>query len=108
MAKHPRKKKSGTQDPRPQGRQNAFSGAKLEFLELQKDEFLDSHDRGAFYTRISKEFIQRFGYDLDGGSDGPGPTEIDPMLSPEEQEQESERRAKFYQDLREVSYILNR
>lgn len=76
----------------------------LEFLESLKDEFVDSHDRGAFYTRIAKEFIQRFGYNTDDNDEEAGPTEIDPTLSPEEQEQESEQRATFYQNLREVSY----
>jgi len=100
MARHPRKKKN----TRPQGRQNAFCGMTLEFLESLKDEFVDSHDRGAFYTRIAKEFIQRFGYNTDDNDEEAGPTEIDPTLSPEEQEQESEQRATFYQNLREVSY----
>ena len=77
---------------------------KLEFLESLKDTFLDSHDRGAFYTRIAKEFIQRFGYNTDDDDKEEGPTEIDPTLSSEEQEQESERRAKFYQNLHDVSY----
>ena len=103
MARHPRKKKDNT---RPQGRQNAFCGMKLEFLELLKDDFIDSHDRSAFYTRIAKEFIQRFGYNMDDNDKEAGLTEIDPTLSPEEQEQESERRAKFYKNLREVSYCL--
>ena len=98
---------------RPQGRQNAFSGVKLDFLESHKDEFLDSTDRGAFYTFVAKAFIQRFGYNLDieanpepgDDEDGDGDEEIDSSLPLEERNQESDRRSKFYRELREVSGI---
>jgi hypothetical protein len=96
---------------RPQGRQNAFSGVKLAFLESYKDQFLESTDRGAFYTRVAKMFLGKFGYNLsteenppidDENTDATG--ENDPALqTPEEQEQDNEHRNKIYRELREVS-----
>jgi hypothetical protein len=49
---------------RPQGRQNTFTGVKLEFLENYKDQFLGSTDHGAFYTMVAKRFLEKFGYSL--------------------------------------------
>ena len=96
---------------RPQGRQNAFTGIKLEFLESYKDKFLESTDRGAFYTMVAKRFLDKFGYSLateesssvDGeGVDATG--EDDPAhQTPEEQERDNEHRNKIYRELREVS-----
>jgi hypothetical protein len=98
-------------EPRPQGRQNAFAGAKLEFLDSHKDEFLDSTDRGGFYTSITKTFIQKFGYcpgdDGDEEDEGGGPPdEIDTSLPVEEQEKEAERCEKLYRNLRDISPLL--
>jgi hypothetical protein len=96
------------------GRNNTFSGVKLEFLETFKDQFLGSLDRGAFYELVSKEFIEKFGYDLPIG-DNPEPDdaddkhtkkEIDPSLSIEEQKIESDRRSALYRGLQKVSQLL--
>jgi len=109
MAKQ-KTKRSG--NSRPQGRQNAFSGVKLEFLESYKDRFLASMDRGAFYTLVAKSFIEHFGYNLaieenPGICDEDAPGENDPELqSPEELEQDVERQNSFYRELREVSEII--
>ena len=99
---------------RTQGQQNAFSGIKLEFLESYKDRFIDSTDRGAFYTLVAKAFIQRFGYNLaiennpepDDDDDEHTPDDIDPLLPRDEQNLESDRRNGFYRELREVRNIL--
>ncbi|SRR5260221_14160707 len=95
------------------GRQNAFNGAKLDFLDSYKDNFLSSRDRGGFYTMVAKEFIQRFGYNL-AIEDNPGPNDdtdkhipkgIDPLLSQDEQNKESDRQNAFYRELRDVSHL---
>ena len=96
---------------RPQGRQNAFSGGKLTFLESYKDVFLETTDRGAFYTMVSKKFLERFGYTLSADEDPPANDENadatgenDPALQTlEEQECDNEHRNKIYRELREVS-----
>jgi hypothetical protein len=97
--------------PRSQGRQNAFSGPKLEFLESYKDQFLETTDRGGFYTMVAKTFLEKFGYTLstednptvdDDSIDATG--ENDPALqTPEEQERDNELRNKTYRELRDVS-----
>jgi hypothetical protein len=105
------KKLSG--ELRPQGRQNTFSGVKLDFLESHKDAFLDCTNRGAFYTFVAKVFIQHFGYNLDfeanpepgDDEDGDGDEEIDSSLPLEERNQESDQRSKFYHELHDVSGI---
>lgn len=99
---------------RPQGRQNAFGGIKLAFLESYKDQFLDSTDRGAFYTMVAKTFLEKFGYSLpmeenptveDENVDAAG--ESDPALqTPEEQERDNEQRNKIYRELRDVSICV--
>ena len=96
---------------KPQGRQNAFSGAKLAFLETYKDQFLESTDRGAFYTMVTKMFLEKFGYTSstnesstidDENVDAAG--ENDPALQTrEEEERDNEYRNKIYHELREVS-----
>lgn len=89
------KGKKAAVEPRSQGCQNVFSGAKLDFLESYKDQFLDSTDCGAFYTFISKTFIERFGYNLaievnpnPDDDDVLTPKEINTSLSEEEQNKE--------------------
>jgi hypothetical protein len=96
---------------RSQGRQNAFSGIKLAFLEAYKDQFLETTDCGAFYTMVAKTFLERFGYALaaeenptvdDENVDATG--ENDPALqTPEEQEWDNDHRNKIYRELRDVS-----
>jgi hypothetical protein len=109
-----KKKKSQGIGPRAQGRQNAFSGAKLEFLESFKEQFIETKDRGAFYTKVSKAFIEKFGYNLatevnpePEDNNDLTPEEIDTSLPIEEQNKESDRRSQFYRELREVSNILH-
>jgi hypothetical protein len=92
-----KKKKSQGIGPRAQGRQNAFSGAKLEFLESFKEQFIETKDRGAFYTKVSKAFIEKFGYNLatevnpePEDNNDLTPEEIDTSLPIEEQNKESD------------------
>jgi len=66
---------------RQQGRQNAFSGVKLELLESHKDKFLNSTNCGPFYMLVAKAFIQQFGYDL-GIENNPEPDNDDGNLTP--------------------------
>jgi hypothetical protein len=103
--------------PRKQGRQNAFSGVKLEFLDSYKDAFLDSvNDRAAFYNRVASEFIDRFGHDLpieenpepDDGNNKHTPRYIDASLSLEEQNLEADRWNSFKDELCAVSHLLHR
>jgi hypothetical protein len=97
--------------PRQQGRQNAFNGMKLKFLESFKEQFLGSADRGAFYTMVAKKFLERYGYSLPIEEDPPADDEsidatgeVDPILqTQEEQERDNENRNKTYRELREVS-----
>ena len=99
-----------------QGRHNAFSGAKLDFLVSFKDQFINSTDRGGFYTLVTKGFTQRFGYDLateanpgpDDADDKHTPEDIDPLLPPAEQNKESDRRNKLYHELHKVSHLLHK
>ena len=105
-----RKGKKAAVEHRPQGCQNAFSGAKLDFLESYKDQFLDSTDRGAFYTFVSKAFIEWFGYNLaieanpdPDDDDMLTPGEINSLLSEEEQNKESDQRYVLYYELCNVS-----
>jgi hypothetical protein len=101
-------------NPRPQGRQNAFSGEKLTFLESYKDQFLESADRGAFYTMVAKSFLGKFGYTLAAEENPTGDErdtdamgEVDPTLqTPEEQERDNEHRNEIYRELREVSNFV--
>jgi len=103
MPRASKRKKSEGIGPWMQGRQNTFSGAKLEFLESYKDQFVETIDRGPFYMLVSKAFIERFGYNLaieanpepDNDDDDLTPEEIDTSLSVEEQNKESDRRSKF-------------
>jgi hypothetical protein len=96
-----------------QGRQNAFSGTKLCFLDSHKDEFLSSTDRSEFYTTVSKRFIRRFGYKLameenpepDDDSDKHTLNVVDPLLPPDEQNKESDEQRAFYDELRKVSHL---
>lgn len=98
-----------------QGRQNAFSGVKLELLDSYKDEFLKSStDHGGFYTRVAKVFIQRFGYDLaiekNPKPDDDGkltPEDINTLLPLDQQNLESKRRNGIYHELRDVSHLLH-
>ena len=99
---------------RPQGRQNTFTGAKLTFLESYKTQFLESADHGAFYIMVAKTFLERFGYSLateenptidDEIIDATG--ENDPALqTPEEQERDNEHRNKIYRNLQNVSNCI--
>ena len=109
------KKQQG--EPRRQGRQNAFSGVKLEFLDSYKDAFLNSvNDRAGFYNRVASDFIARFGHDLpieenpelDDGNDKHTPGYIDASLSLEEHNLEANRRNSFKNELRAVSHLLHR
>ncbi|KAF8221621.1 hypothetical protein L208DRAFT_1530669 [Tricholoma matsutake] len=103
-----KKKKSKVVGLWAQGRQNAFSGAKLEFLESYKNQFNETRDHGPFYMKVSKAFIERFGYNLamevnpepDDDKDLT-PDEIDTSLPVEEQNKESNQRSQFYRELRE-------
>ena len=100
---------------RPQGRQNAFSGIKLAFLESYKDRFLKSTDRGAFYTMVAKGFLEKFRYSLpaeedptvdDKNVDAAG--DNDPALqTSEEQSWDNEHHNKIYRELREVSIVFD-
>jgi hypothetical protein len=100
-----------SENRRPQGRQNAFSGPKLAFLESYKEQFLASMDRGAFYTMVAKRFIEKFGYSQsaeenptadDESVDAAG--ENDPAFQTrDEQERDNELRNKLYRELRDVS-----
>jgi hypothetical protein len=89
---------------RPQGRQNAFSGVKLAFLESYKDQFLESTDCGGFYTMVAKKFLERFGYTL--------PIEENPTIDDESVDatgdndpalQTPEEHNKIYHELWDVS-----
>jgi len=85
-------------EPRQQGRQNAFSGVKLELLKSYKDQFLNSTDHGEIYTLVAKAFIQWFGYNLeieenpepDNDNDKLTPKGVDPLLPLDQQNIESE------------------
>lgn len=102
-------------EPKQQGRQNAFSGVKLELLDSYKDQFLVSTDRGGFYTLVAKVFIQRFGYDLaieknpkpDDDNGKLTPEDINPLLPLDQQNLESKRRSQIYRELRDVSQLLH-
>ena len=109
------KKQQG--EPRRQGRQNAFSGVKLVFLDLYKDVFLDSvNDRASFYNLVVSDFIDKFGHDLpieenpepDDGNDEHTPRYIDASLSLEEHNLEANRRNSFKDELRTVSHLVRR
>ena len=99
-----------------QGRHNAFSGAKLEFLVSFKDQFINSTDRSGFYTKVTQGFTQQFGYDLaieanpgpDDADDKHTPKDIDPLLPLAEQNKESNRRNKCYHELHKVSHLLHK
>jgi len=96
---------------KPQGRQNAFSGAKLAFLETYKDQFLETTNHGAFYTMVAKMFLEKFRYTLSTNENSTiddenvdAASENDPALQTrEEEERDNEYRNKIYRELREVS-----
>ncbi|KAL0958402.1 hypothetical protein HGRIS_000543 [Hohenbuehelia grisea] len=53
-------------EKKPLGRQSWAKGDKLTFLEGHKDDFLScvgTDDIGKFYTRITRSFLQTFGYE---------------------------------------------
>jgi len=121
MARTSRSNKGDGQKPqgeaRQQGRKNAFSGMKLEFLESYKDQFLSStDDRSGFYTRVAKGFIQQFGYSL-AIEDNPEPCDDDGNHTPEDvnsslpldkRNLESDRQNVFYHELQNVSDSLHK
>jgi len=122
MAQTSRSNKGGVQKPkggaRQQGRKNAFSGIRLEFLELYKDQFLDSTDCGGFYTLVARGFIQQFGYGYStavqdnsepcGDDDNHSPEDPDSSLPLDEKNLDSVQQNKFYLGLRNVSNLLHK
>lgn len=97
-------------NPKPQGRQNAFSGAKFDFLKSFGDEWVESSDHAGLYTRITKNFFLRFGYDLELVENPPDgfvvSTEINPSLSIEDRLAEGARRDDLYKTFREVGLFF--
>lgn len=96
-------KKHEGETKRP-GRQNAFSGERLEFLDGYKDQFLDSRDHKGFYTVVARDFIEKFGYSfllqgnpapaVPGGDNGEHtPMGIDSLLPPQQQNVNSDNPA---------------
>jgi hypothetical protein len=113
MVQKSKGKGKNPQSEAKKGRQNAFSGTKLDFLDSYKDKFLSSTDHGGFYTMVAKEFIEHFGYNL-AIEENPGPNddadkhipkEIDPLLSQDKQNKESDQCNAFYCELRDVSHL---
>jgi len=105
---------SETAETRQQGRQNAFSGVKLELLVSYKDQFLNSTDHGGIYTLAAKAFIQQFGYDLPieenpepDKDNNLTPKAIDPLLPLDQHNIESNRQNEFYSELCNVSHSLH-
>ena len=113
MARKTKGKGKRRQGEARQGRQNAFNGAKLEYLDSYKDEFLSTPDRAGFYTTVSKRFIRRFGYKLameenpgpDDDNDKHTPNVVDPLSPLDEQNKESDEQHAYYEELRKVSHL---
>ena len=113
MARKSKGKGKNVQGKAKKGRQNAFNGAKLGFLDSYKDQFLSSRDRGGFYMMVAKEFTQRFGHDLaieenlgpNDAADKHIPEEIDPLLSQDKPNKESDQQNAFYRKLRDISHL---
>lgn len=105
------KKNTGpTKERRSRGRQTHFQGVKGQFLLDKSEEFLESVDKGLFYTDVTKDFIEKFGYELKYEENPPEGIDV-ATLTPkpleefpkEEQEAEAKRRNDYYTILRVVS-----
>ncbi|KAF9488154.1 hypothetical protein BDN71DRAFT_1539626 [Pleurotus eryngii] len=96
------KPKTGKQK-KARGRKSWAKGSKLEFLESFKEEYLATADMRSLYTKITTQFIDKYGYDLlhdEDASDTP-PIIINLASLPyDEQETEQERRDEIYDSLR--------
>ncbi|KAF4562992.1 hypothetical protein EYR40_007293 [Pleurotus pulmonarius] len=93
---------SGSQK-KGRGRKTWAKGSKLEFLESFKEEYLATADTGGLYTKITTQFINKYGYDLphdEDASDTPPIIVNLANLPYDEQETEQERRDKIYDSLR--------
>lgn len=98
-------------EKKSQGRQNAFSGVKLEWLDSKKEEYINSTDHRIFYTRVAELFIDSFGNNLaieENPSEGVDPAtlapkDIEATLPQEQRESELQRQAKYFIALRKVS-----
>lgn len=82
------------------GRCSRFVGEKGDFLDAMAAEFINSSDRGSFYSLAATRYIQKFGYAVYG--DAPDLT----TMAPADKATELERRKKFLPWLRTVSRFL--
>ena len=98
------------------GRQGLFHGEKLEWMvssfEEPYSDAVRANDTGPFYSCITHKFLDRYGYDLPVNQNPPpgvdlaalNPTPISD-LPIEDQENETKRRQKYFEYLREVSEV---
>ncbi|KAG5222595.1 hypothetical protein IMY05_C2487000900 [Salix suchowensis] len=96
------KPKTGKQK-KARGRKSWAKGSKLEFLESFKEEYLATADMRGLYTKITTQFIDKYGYDLphdEDASDTPPIIVNLASLPYDEQETEQERRDEIYDSLR--------
>ncbi|KAF9490482.1 hypothetical protein BDN71DRAFT_1434647 [Pleurotus eryngii] len=95
------KPKTGKQK-KARGQKSWAKGSKLEFLESFKEEYLATADMRGLYTKITTQFIDKYGYDLphdEDASDTPPIIVNLASLPYDEQETEQERRDEIYDSL---------
>lgn len=82
------------------GRTSRFIGEKGEFLDSMAGEFINSSDRGSFYSVAATRYVEKFGYIVYGE-----PPDLRTM-NDAGKAAELERRRKFLPWLRTVSHPL--
>ncbi|KAG9217549.1 hypothetical protein CCMSSC00406_0008476 [Pleurotus cornucopiae] len=100
------KPKPGKQK-KARGRKSWAKESKLEFLESFKEEYLPIADMKGLYTKITTQFIDKYGYNLphdEDASDMP-PIIVNLVSLPyDEQETEQEQCDEIYDSLRPAKY----
>ncbi len=100
-------KKGKGKSGKPRGRRSWAKGSKLELLLSFEEEYLKTADTGSIYSRITAQFLDKYGYDLpiDAEPAEDFVTEIPNIaaLPYEEQIVEQTRRDDIYEKLRLVS-----
>ena len=102
---------------KPRGHPSWVTGTKLTFLDRYSDDWQKAIDMGLtqagiFYDRVTKRFINRFGWHFDRWSDPEDDSDIDEATLNNEDPQdglsteELEKRNKYFRELQDVRYAF--
>lgn len=115
MAGQPKTTKSRGKDKGPRGRPSWVTGTKFTFLNQYSEDWRKATDEGVviagrFYTTITKRFIKKYGWHFNRWEDKECNDIDEESLDDEEPDdgvdnEERERRAAYYGQMREVNMI---